>query len=78
MTSWLSSFDSLLSEKLYLLFTVVNKETISMVVSRQFVTDIVIALDNLNPSLVKEVALAILNIVQSRLISYEEQVILTV
>ncbi|VDO39218.1 unnamed protein product [Brugia timori] len=53
---------------------VVNKETISMVVSRQFVTDIVAALDDLKPCLVKEVAKALLNIVQSRLISYEEQV----
>lgn len=49
-----------------------------MVVSRQFVTDIVAALDDLKPSLVKEVAKALLNIVQSRLISYEEQVILTI
>uniref|UniRef100_A0A0R3RVS5 COP9 signalosome complex subunit 4 n=1 Tax=Elaeophora elaphi TaxID=1147741 RepID=A0A0R3RVS5_9BILA len=53
---------------------VVNKETVSMVVSRQFVSDIVAALDDLKPSLVKEVAKALLNIVQSRLISYEEQV----
>ncbi|KAL3981773.1 PCI domain family protein [Acanthocheilonema viteae] len=53
---------------------VVNKETVSMVVSRQFVTDIVATLDDLKPSLVKEVAKALLNIVQSRLISYEEQV----
>ncbi|VBB34572.1 unnamed protein product, partial [Acanthocheilonema viteae] len=45
-----------------------------MVVSRQFVTDIVATLDDLKPSLVKEVAKALLNIVQSRLISYEEQV----
>lgn len=59
------------------LFIVVNKESVSMVVSRQFVTDIVAALDDLKPSLVKEVARALLNIVQSRLISYEEQVILT-
>ncbi len=57
-----------------MLFIVVNKETISMVVSRQFVTDIVAALDDLKPCLVKEVAKALLNIVQSRLISYEEQV----
>lgn len=57
-------------------FIVVNKETISMVVSRQFVSDIVAALDDMKPSLVKEVAKSLLNIVQSRLISYEEQVTL--
>lgn len=55
--------------------SVVNKESVSMVVSRQFITDIVATLDNLSHSLVKQVARGLLNIVQSRLISYEEQVI---
>ncbi|VDN27009.1 unnamed protein product [Gongylonema pulchrum] len=45
-----------------------------MVVSRQFISDIIVALDNLDRNLVLQIARGLLNIVQSHMISYEEQV----
>ena len=55
-------------------FTVVNQESVSMVVSRQFVSDLVEVLNKLPVSAVKVIATCLLSSIQSRVISYEEQV----
>uniref|UniRef100_A0A0M3I6B7 COP9 signalosome complex subunit 4 n=2 Tax=Ascaris TaxID=6251 RepID=A0A0M3I6B7_ASCLU len=53
---------------------VVNQESVSMVVARQVVSDIVNAMDQLAPTVVKKVAIGLLSTIHSRHISYEEQV----
>ncbi|KHN77487.1 COP9 signalosome complex subunit 4 [Toxocara canis] len=52
---------------------VVNQESVSMVVSRQFVSDVVTAMEQLAPSIVKKIAIGLLSTIHSRHISYEEQ-----
>uniref|UniRef100_A0A915BFR2 COP9 signalosome complex subunit 4 n=1 Tax=Parascaris univalens TaxID=6257 RepID=A0A915BFR2_PARUN len=53
---------------------VVNHESVSMVVARQVVSDIVTAVDQLAPAVVKKIAVGLLSTIHSRHISYEEQV----
>ena len=55
-------------------FSVVNQESVSMVVSRQFVTDLVEVMNSLQLTAIKAIANGLLSSIQSRLISYEEQV----
>ncbi|VDK51023.1 unnamed protein product [Anisakis simplex] len=52
---------------------VVNQESISMVVSRQFVSDVVVAMEQLPHNIVKRMAIGLLATIHSRHISYEEQ-----
>lgn len=51
-----------------------NQESVSMVVSRQFVTDLVEVMNSLQLTAIKAIANGLLSSIQSRLISYEEQV----
>ncbi|VDD92486.1 unnamed protein product [Enterobius vermicularis] len=53
---------------------IVNQESVSMVVSRQFVTDLVEVMNSLQLTAIKAIANGLLSSIQSRLISYEEQV----
>ena len=50
------------------------QENVSVVVSRQLVSDVATALKSLDPDTIKEVSYFTLNNLQTRAISFEEQV----
>uniref|UniRef100_A0A0N5A823 COP9 signalosome complex subunit 4 n=1 Tax=Syphacia muris TaxID=451379 RepID=A0A0N5A823_9BILA len=66
--------DTMCKNVIKLADAVVNQESVSMVVSRQFVSDLVEVMNSLPLGAVKAIGNGLLSSIHSRLISYEEQV----